>query len=232
MRNKEIFIVAIKLFVITAVAALCLAVVNKVTAPVIATNAEKAENEALREVLPAAAEFKKTEFSDADIPKAAKNGVRVENLCIGTDNDGAVSGYVVTAVSNAGYGGDVKVMVGLDNALCVTRAKIMESSETAGLGANASKPAFIDQYSGKSGELSVVKGKTSADDEISAISGATITSRAVTSCVNAATELVKNKQEKGFDVESSAAVSEKVKETEEATNAQLSGAAQEGGGEQ
>ena len=47
-----------------------------------------------------------------------------------------------------------------------------------------------------------------------------------------ATELVKNKQEKGFDVESSAAVSEKVKETEEATNAQLSGAAQEGGGEQ
>ncbi len=231
MLNKDTLTVSLKLFIITAVAALCLAVANTVTAPVIARNAKAAENEAMREVLPDADDFKKSDFTEGDIPDGAKSGVHIEALNVGLSGGSGI-GYVVTAVSNAGYGGDIKVMVGLDNSLKVTHAKIMEASETAGLGANASKPSFIGQFDGKGGKLSVVKGKTEKDDEISAISGATITSRAVTSCINAALELVTSKTEKGFDSDKTAAVNEKLEETKKATDEQINGGAAEGGGEQ
>ena len=64
MLGKDAILVSLKLFVITAVAAFCLAFVNKVTAPVIAENSAKAEDRALRTVLAAAEEFKS---SDAPI---------------------------------------------------------------------------------------------------------------------------------------------------------------------
>lgn len=226
MKNKEIVSVALKLFVITAVATLCLAVVNKVTAPVIAENALKTETEAKMEVLSAAKEFKKLSFSATDTPVAAENGVRIEEFNLGLDGDTGV-GYVITAVSNAGYGGDVKVMIGLDNELKVVRAKILESSETAGLGANASKPEFINQYIGKGGGLNVVKGAASADNEISAIASATITSKAVTSCVNGAVELMEKKLAGGFTPNTVTEVNEKVEETKKATEDQLNAAQNE-----
>ena len=226
MKNKEIVSVALKLFVITAVATLCLAVVNKVTAPVIAENALKTETEAKMEVLSAAKEFKKLSFSETDTPTAAENGVRIEEFNLGLDGDTGV-GYVITAVSNAGYGGDVKVMIGLDNELKVVRAKILESSETAGLGANASKPEFINQYVGKGGGLNVVKGAASADNEISAIASATVTSRAVTSCVNGAVELMETKLAGGFTPNTVTEVNEKVEETKKATEDQLNAAQNE-----
>ena len=226
MKNKEIVSVALKLFIITAVATLCLAVVNKVTAPVIAENALKTETEAKMEVLSAAKEFKKLSFSTTDTPVAAENGVRIEEFNLGLDGGTGV-GYVITAVSNAGYGGDVKVMIGLDNELKVVRAKILESSETAGLGANASKPEFINQYVGKSGSLNVVKGAASADNEISAIASATITSKAVTSCVNGAVELMEKKLAGGFTPNTVTEVNEKVEETKKATEDQLNAAQNE-----
>ena len=219
MLNKEAFIISLKLFVITAVAALCLAAVNMVTAPVIAENALKSDSDAQREVLEAAKEFKKTEFSEKDIPVGAQNGVRIESLNIGLDGSTAV-GYVVTAVSNAGYGGDIRVMVGIDSNTNVTRVKILEASETAGLGANASKPEFIDQYIGTAGELMVVKGDNPGDGEIAAISGATITSKAVTSCVNAAIEQVKATIASG-NADTAAAVNEKLEETKKVTDMQI-----------
>lgn len=227
MKNREIVSVALKLFVITAVATLCLAVVNKVTAPVIAENALKTETEAKMEVLSAAKEFKKLSFSDTDTPVAAENGVRIEEFNLGLDDGGTGVGYVITAVSNAGYGGDVKVMIGLDNELKVIRAKILESSETAGLGANASKPEFIDQYVGKGGGLNVVKGAASADNEISAIASATITSKAVTSCVNGAVELMEKKLASGFTPNTVTEVNEKVEETKKVTEDQLNAAQSE-----
>lgn len=224
MQSKEIISVAFRLFIITAVTTLCLALVNSMTAGVIKANAEKAQLEAQKEVLPAALEFKKTEASEKNIPEATKNGVRIESLIVGIANGNGV-GYIATMISNAGYGGDIKVMVGIDSDGSVTKVKILQSSETAGLGQNASKPEFINQFNGKSGSLSVVKNKAADGEngEIAAISGATVTSRAVTSCVNAALELVGSKSEQGMDASAAAAVDEKVKQVEEETNKQLNG---------
>ena len=224
MQSREIISVAFRLFIITAVTTLCLALVNSMTAGVIKANAEKTQLEAQKEVLPDALEFKKTEASEKNIPEGTKNGVRIESLNVGIANGNGV-GYIATMISNAGYGGDIKVMVGIDSNGGVTKVKILQSSETAGLGQNASKPEFIDQFNGKSGRLSVVKNKAADGEngEIAAISGATVTSRAVTSCVNAALELVGSKSEQGMDASAAAAVDEKVKQVEEETNKQLNG---------
>lgn len=64
----------------------------------------------------------------------------------------------------------------------------MSLSETPGLGAKAQNTDFITQYNGLGGKISVVKNQTPSGDEIQAISGATITSKAVTKAVNAALE--------------------------------------------
>ena len=117
-------------------------------------------------------------------------------------------------MSSEGYGGDVRVMVGIDKNLAVTKIQILESSETAGLGANASKPKFSGQFIKKQGPFSVVKGDAKKENDISAISSATVTSKAVTSCVNAALEVAGKKQESGTEknIEETAKVEEQIKQ--------------------
>ncbi len=220
MLNKETVLVAIKLFIITAVSALFLAVVNMITVPIIAENSEKAATDALRMALPEADSFKKADFSVEDTPVGKTNNVKIEAINIGLAGEKGI-GYVVTAVSSEGYGGDIRVLVGLDNSKNVTCVKILSSSETPGLGGNASKPEFINQYIGKTGSFEVVKNAPSNELEISAISGATKTSRAVTNCINAAIELVNSKIEKGFDSKATAAINEKLEETKRETELQM-----------
>ena len=220
MKSNSAFMVALKLFLITAVAALCLALANMATEGVIEANNLKAELQTKKEVLSQASEFKKLNFAESDISQAASNGVRVEEFNIGLEKDRCV-GYVVTVVSPNGYGGDVKVMVGLDAELNILKTVIVSAAETPGLGGNASKPKFIDQFKGKSGKLKVVKGEATKDDEISAISSATITSKAVTESVNAATELLENKLAAGFSPTTTVETDEKQKEIEEKTKEQM-----------
>lgn len=99
-----------------------------------------------------------------------------------------VLGYVATVLAQ-GYGGEMTVIVGISADQMITGVRISSNTETPGLGANATKPEFYGQYSGKdaSAPLTVRKdGKTEAAGDIAAISGATITSRAVTGAVAAA----------------------------------------------
>ena len=220
MLNKDAIITSLKLFLITAVAALCLAVVNKVTVPVISANNDALEVQSKQEVLPEAAEFVSSEIPTIDV-----NGVTINKLDVGMfAKDSGVCGYVVVVTSHEGYGGDVKVMVGIDKDLKVTRVKIMESSETAGLGANASKPQFIDQFNGAETSLKVVKG-VAKEGKISAISSATITSKAVTNCVNAAIEAAGEKHGQN----EIAKTSQKLEEIKQDTKKQIS---EEGGAKQ
>ena len=91
------------------------------------------------------------------------------------------AGYVVE-VTPSGFGGNLDVMVGVDNDGVCTGVSIVSHAETSGLGANATKEAWRAQFIGKSGTLAVTKD----GGEIEALTGATITSRAVTSGVNSA----------------------------------------------
>ncbi len=151
---------------------------NNLTAPIIEDNNFKALNESLSEII------------SAESYKAVVDGDTTIYLAYNGDEK---AGILVSCVEQ-GYGGALKVLTGIDNNGNIVGVEILESSETAGLGANASNPSFKNQYTGKSGEIGV--SKTSASDtEIKAITGATITSKAVTSAVNKALIVAQKYQE-------------------------------------
>ncbi len=98
-------------------------------------------------------------------------------------------GYVFET-EGKGYGGTVRVMTGIDREGTITGIVILEHGETPGLGANAEKEAFRSQFQKKAPEngLQVVKFQTPGEGEVEALTGATITTKAVTNAVNAAIE--------------------------------------------
>ena len=192
------FSVALKLFIITAVAAVCLALANKITAPITANNEAKAFAESLSAALPDAKEFKAMDPGIYEDETVVINSI---NAGYADKEHKDLKGYVVMATSSEGYGGEVGVMIGVGKDFKITNVIIASPfSETPGLGAKAKKPQFLDQFVGKSGVLKVVKGDASNDSEISAISSATITSKAVTKCVNAAIDVIKQGADKNTAV--------------------------------
>lgn len=181
---KDILKLGVTLFAICAVAALVLGVTNNITAPVIEERNIQASNEARKIVLPEADEFKELEGMNSDIVLEVYEGIK----------DGQVIGYTIKT-SSKGYGGAIELMVGISKDSKITGVEIGNHSETPGLGSKATEPMFKNQYVDKdvSNSLLVVKGSANNDNEISAISGATITSNGVTSGVNAAMKIYNEK---------------------------------------
>lgn len=176
---KEILIPTVSLFIICAVVTLLLAVTNSVTKPKIAELQAETENKTKAAVLSSADSF-------SDALTVTMNG-KEYTYYKGYDSSDALTGYVFTTVSK-GYGGDIIVMVGINSDSSVSGIEYLSISETAGLGMNAQKDSFKEQFKGKSGEISVSK-NAPAENEIQALTGATITSKAVTSAVNDALKL-------------------------------------------
>jgi electron transport complex protein RnfG len=129
----------------------------------------------MKEILPTADKFAKTDVKTTDKVSEVNSGMK------GTE----IAGYAIK-VSPKGYGGPIEIMVGLSTDGKVTGIKILSHTETPGLGANAPQPKFSDQYKNKptKDKLEVVKIVPSKENQIQAITGATITSKAVTLGVN------------------------------------------------
>ena len=190
---------AVILCAITLVAGACLGGVYETTkAPIDAANLA-AKEAAYRTVFPDAASFDAGDLADK-IPAANEEiaglgygKVSVDEAVTANDASGAAAGYVVTATSNDGFGGAITVSVGIQSDGTVNGIEFLTLAETAGLGMNAQKPEWKGQFAGKKADVfSVTKDGASSDDQINAISGATITSRAVTNAVNAAVYFVDN----------------------------------------
>ena len=154
------------LFLITVIVAGLLAFVNYLTADTIAEHTAEAARSAMTQVL-AADDYTELPVSDAQ----AAAGVTAAWSA-------GEAGTVVRLTTN-GFGG---LMVGVDNENKVTGVAIISHSETASLGANCTREDFRAQFAGKTGELAVSKD----GGDIDALTGATVTSRAVTRAVNAA----------------------------------------------
>ena len=187
--GKDMFKLGLNLLIISAVAALLLALTNSVTASTIAQRNEQANAEARKLVLESAQDFEQVKDAKTDNSK----GVEVSEIYEAKDASGNTVGYTLKVLPS-GYGGTIELMVGIDSANGqVSGINVVSNSETAGLGAKATDPEFSDQYKGKPlEELSVLKNGTPGDTEIKAISGATITSTAVTNGVDAAIEVYNN----------------------------------------
>ncbi|PHV71475.1 electron transporter RnfG [Sporanaerobium hydrogeniformans] len=177
---KELKLGAI-LFLITAICVGSLGFINSLTTPIISLNKEKAEKEAMGQLLQEADDFVSVEEIDDPM---------ISSLYVGTKQGQSVG--IVAKVTTNGYGGGIELMVGINKANKIMGVQILAHSETPGLGANAKNPSFINQFIDKTSPLKVTK--TTSDEEIVAITGATITSQAITDGVNQVAEYVLNHQ--------------------------------------
>ena len=174
---KYVARLAITLLLITSVVAAALAGINSITAPVIAQLKEAKLQNAINEVLPGGGEA--VDF---------------------TDDTGWVSavyqsesGYAVEVTPTTGFNGAITMMVGIDNDGKVLGISVVSQTETAGLGAvcaatTSAGEGFRGQFAGMGGEIKVDKD----GGDVDAITGATITSRAVCDGINAALNCVAN----------------------------------------
>lgn len=185
---------AVILCVITLISGTLLGGVYQLTKVPIEQAIIAANNKAYRTVFQGADTFDSDEKLTAaiegcntDLAGMEFGGVAVEKVLVAKDASGAKAGYVITSLSNDSYSGVVKIAVGLTEDGTIKGVEFLEISDTPGLGLKAKDPAFKGQYTGKNAEsLTVVKGGGADDQQINAISGATITSRATTNAVNAA----------------------------------------------
>ena len=172
------------LAVYATVACVMLAFVYAGTSKIIALRVEADQQAALKEIFP-----------DADSFETVKNvtspdsSVTVESAYLA--KRGGVTAGMALKLSRAGYSGTIVLLAGVSVDKRITGVKIMEHSDTPGLGANAASPSyFVDrskgitfygQFTGKNvDDPFTVKG------DVVAITASTITSRAVTAAVKAA----------------------------------------------
>lgn len=168
------------LFAVTAVAALLMALVNGLTQDRIAALAEARRQEAMSAVMPGEnVIFSQVPFDPETVldMQAAYQG-------------GLLRGYCVQLTAD-GFGGPITLMVGVDGGGKVTGVTLLDHHETAGVGTRVDDDAYLGRFRGKA-----------AGSGVDALSGATVTSRAVARGVDAALEAVKQfEREGGMNVE-------------------------------
>ncbi len=158
--------IGLTLLVITALIAGMLAAVNMITKDKIGENQLSEQNAAIESV-----------YGGGDISTEEVSGEFPENIgkVLAVTQNGESAGYCFE-VNTAGYGGNIKMMVGINADGTVRGIGIVEMSETAGLGSRISDGEYLSQYGGKSGTLTV--------SDIDVITGSTVSSKAVMNGVN------------------------------------------------
>lgn len=179
---KSVLVPTITLFLICVIVTGLLAGTNAITKDQIAFQQAETEKASRTMVLPGTENFEEASLSGED---------GTVSYYTGTDASGTVVGYVFTTEAK-GYGGTIQVMTGIDAEGKVSGVVILSHDETPGLGANAEKEDFRNRYVGQTaaeGGFSVIKSGEAGEGQILAITGATITTNAVTDAVNSAVDL-------------------------------------------
>ena len=176
----KILKLVLSLTVIAAVCAAVLAIVNNITKARIAENDVRTAKEAAQAVLPQG--VKATTFTSDPADKSLQ-------ICIGYADEAKTSivGYAVPGRNDKGYGGTIRLMVGLTPDGKVVTYRKLAANETPGLGAKLEDAAFVQQFTGKPAAALQVR---KDGGEIDAITGATITSRAVCAAIADAQERI------------------------------------------
>lgn len=185
---------AVVLCLITLISGFLLGGAYEVTKEPIEQATEAANLAAYQKVFPEAADFTSDDEMKAAVEACNEEllsqnfgKVAVEDALLAVDGSGAALGYVIISHSDDSYAGRLQISVGIKEDGTINGIEFLSISDTPGLGLKVKEPAFKNQYAGKNGEaLTVKKSGNAGDREIDAISGATITSSAVTNAVNAA----------------------------------------------
>ena len=174
------------LFAITLLAGILLGFIHELTKEPIRIQQEKAIREACQAVFVGAQEFKELEYvPDAELTESLGSmGVKAGKVYEACDTAGACMGYVVESTSTEGYGGNITLYMGVTLDGMINDIALMEISETAGLGMQADNVLSPQFHEKKVESFTYTKSGSRMDSEIDAISGATITTKAVTNAVN------------------------------------------------
>lgn len=188
--NKRIVHDALILTAFTLVLGLVLALVYGVTkAPIEAAN-QAAAQQAYMAVFEEADSFEAMEFDKAAATTLVQEqgfSDTIDDIQVAKDAAGETLGYVITVTAKDGSQGSITFSVGIQNDGTVNGYSITATSETPGLGLKASEEEFYGQFQGKNVDaFTVVKQAPQSDNEIEAISGSTITSKAMANGCNAA----------------------------------------------
>ena len=175
----------IALTLIAAIAGVALSGVYSMTKGTIELQELQKKTAAYKEVCPDAEIFDVVDKAEEMIAaQDEKASPKINEFYVAKSADGQVAGYAVS-VTAKGFGGDVTMALGLTPDGKINKIAFTELNETAGLGMRADEDSFKGQFAGKGGELSLVKGTAGGGQEISALTGATVTSTAVVNGVNA-----------------------------------------------
>lgn len=185
---------AMVLFIITLIAGFALGLVYEITLPAIQAQELRIKTEAYRTVFPDATDFVEDEALTLQVEQEAaavlaSNGYEkatIDEALNAVDGSGNKLGYVVTLTTQEGYKGGISITIGYGLDGIVKGMEVVTINETAGLGAKAAEKSFKSQFVGKKvDQFEYTKTGATADNQIDAISGATITSSAVVNEVNA-----------------------------------------------
>lgn len=187
--NKSIIKDTVALFIITLVAGIFLGFVYEITQGPIANEQQKAKEEAYKEVFEGADSFKEYDLdveATDEMLLDAGYASSINEIMEVHDASDEIIGYVLTVTSHEGYGGDIQFVMGVDLSGTLNGISFLSISETAGLGMKAKDESFYSQFAGKNVDQFVyTKTGKQNDNEIDALSGATITTNAVANTVNA-----------------------------------------------
>lgn len=178
---------------ITLVAGLALGLVQDITAGPIAEQQLKAKEEAYKTVFSDAASFGEIVLDQGYSEEVEKNlddngytAQNIDEIMTAFDENNEILGYAFTVTTSEGYGGDIQFAMGVRADGTMNGISILSISETAGLGMKATTDDFKNQFQEKNVEkFRYTKNGASAENEIDALSGATITTNAMTNGVNA-----------------------------------------------
>lgn len=176
------------LLLITAISAFILATSNNATSDKIEEADRIANDEARKEILPDAKDFEPIDKEKLDSIQSSNEGVL--EIFEGKDKSGEIVGYTLKTVVG-GFGGDIEMITGVSVDGKITGIDVLNHSETPGLGAKAEEPEFQQRFKDvpTENELIIVKESPSNNNEVEAITSATITSNAVADGVNLAREI-------------------------------------------
>lgn len=184
---------AIALFLITLISGLALSYVYEITKTPISDQQEAKKQRANQAVFTSASTFE----ADDELMELAANtdlttlspdyeGITIDEINKAINSQGEAVGYNIIVTTTQSYKDYITLVVGYSKDGTIQGIELTSISETAGLGMNATKPEFLAQYLNKRvTQFVVTKTGAASEDQIDALSGATITSRAVTNAVNA-----------------------------------------------
>ena len=177
---KNIFVITIKLLIITLVAGAVLGLVYSVTKEPIAQQEIIRADKARFAAFPEAVSF---EEQTVDIPEEY---AIIKAVHTAKDEQGNALG-ITAAVITKGYSARLNLTIGIGNDGKIKGVIVGAHEETPGLGAKAKRPSFYEQYNGKPIDkpLNVVKSPSSGEYDIQTISAATVTANGITDAVNA-----------------------------------------------